>query len=533
MNNRYIPKGSTERRFDDIPAVAYLYQNKDGKPAAVVYSGRRSKPDWHFRFQDDERREKKIKEWIDELKKHAEYKAEQKEKMKGHPSSHAQGSANLKADLETNFPGVKFSVKSKSFSMGDSIDASWTDGPTYQQVDLIARTYQEGHFDGMTDMYEYDNTKKFEKGSAKYVFCSRRESPALILKAAKLLNYNIPAGESDRSGCLPGLDWEQSQEVYRQARTMAVVAGKVKNTIKLVTAHTKTKTRPVDPVKLRTLADGMEKAIDGKFNSGVSQQNPTRRRLAIAEGMRRDGEQLQKVQFLLRVLADLHEAGIIPLELAYITTKTAAHTALFGYQDKIQAAIDIANGKPPEDPKAKILRDLDRELIGCKIPGFFITPKDVAAQVVELADIREGMEVLEPEAGRGDIAEHINHGSHLTCIEYQQRLAKILELRGFSVICGDFLEHTGQYDRIVQNSPFENNQSIEHTKHAYQCLKPEGRMVSIVCESAFFKNDKTAIAFREWLEEKNAEIIDLPAGAFAGTITSTGAKARIVIIDKD
>jgi hypothetical protein len=248
--------------------------------------------------------------------------------------------------------------------------------------------------------------------------------------------------------------------------------------------------------------------------------------------MRKDGERLQKVQFILRALADLHEAGTVPPELVKITTKTAADTAIFGYDDKIQAAVDIANGKPPEDPKEKTLRDLDRELIGCKIPGFFITPKETAQRVVELADIREGMDVLEPEAGRGDIAEHINHGSNLTCIEYQQRLAEILELRGFDTICGDFLEHTGAYDRIVMNPPFERNQDIEHTRHAYQCLKSDGRLVSIIGEGAFFRNDKTATAFREWIEELNAEVIDLPAGTFQGTITSTGVKARIVVIDK-
>ena len=299
-------------------------------------------------------------------------------------------------------------------------------------------------------------------------------------------------------------------------------------------SHTAPKPVSDIPAKLRTLADGMEKAIDGKMNSATSQQNPTRRRLAMAEGMRKDGEQLQKVQFLLRALADLHKAGTVPGELAKVTSKAAAQIALTGWGgDKIQLAVDLANGKPPEDPKAKTLRDLDRELIGCKIPGFFITPKNVAQRVIELADIREGMEVLEPSAGRGDIAELVNHGSKLTCIEYQQKLAGILELRGFNTICGDFLEHTGEYDRVCMNPPFENAQDIKHTRHAYQLLKPGGRLVSILGEGAFFRNDKVATDFRGWLEERGAEIIDLPAGAFQGTITSTGVKARIVVIDKD
>ena len=310
------------------------------------------------------------------------------------------------------------------------------------------------------------------------------------------------------------------------------------NTIPATIPHTVTHTAPKPasdiPAKLRTLADGMEKAIDGKMNSATSQQNPTRRRLAMAEGMRKDGEQLQKVQFLLRALADMHEAGTVPPELVRITSKAAAHTALFGWkEEKIQLAVDIANGKPPEDPKAKTLRDLDRELIGCKIPGFFITPKDIAQQVIELADIREGMEVLEPSAGRGDIAELVNHGSKLTCIEYQQKLASILELKGFKTICGNFLEHTGSYDRICMNPPFEQFQDVKHIRHAYQLLKSGGRLVSILGEGAFFRSDKVVTDFREWLEERGAEVIDLSAGAFQGTITSTGVKARIVVIDKD
>lgn len=617
MITRFIPQDAIKRCFNEIPAVVYLYTGNDGKPAAVAYGGKRSKPDWHFRFQNDMRREKKIEEWLAGLKAHADRVKEYRAKQKENPSEHAKGAKNLKADLEANFPGVKFSVRSKTFSMGDDIRVSWTDGPTCEEVDLIAKAYQHGHFNSMEDIYEHDSSGKYDRGSAKYVNCSRRESPSLIIKAAQAIGYDIPTGESDRSGHLPGMDFEQSKEIYRKARTMAVIKEKnhtrpvlkvnarqtltLSNTegvtvteniekkgieirfqskpaqevIEILKAHgwrwsrfnvcwynkntqdnmdfaqsftvdtlnqgTSTVNTPrctakrntQDIVtKLRTLADGMEKTIDGKINSGIRQQNPTRRRSMIAEGMRKDGEQLQKVQFLLRALADMHEAGNIPTELARITTKTAAHTALFGYQDKIQAAVDIANKKLPEDPKEKSLRDLDRELIGCKIPGFFVTPKEKAKMMVELADIQEGMDVCEPEAGRGDIAEHINHGARLTCIEYNYRLAEILKLRGFNTICGDFLEHTGTYDRIVMNPPFEHSQDIKHTRHAFQCLKPKGRLVSIVSEGAFFRNDKIATAFREWIDEMGAEVIGLPSGAFSGTITSTGVKARIVVVDK-
>src|SRR5258706_15715765 len=57
--------------------------------------------------------------------------------------------------------------------------------------------------------------------------------------------------------------------------------------------------------KLRTLADGMDAAIAQKMNSGAN-QNMTRRRIAIAQSMRQDGERLQRVQATLRRLADAH-----------------------------------------------------------------------------------------------------------------------------------------------------------------------------------------------------------------------------------
>ncbi len=173
---RYIPEGSTERRFEEIPAVVYLYTNRNGKPTAIAYGGKRNKPDWHYNFPSEERREERITEWIEGLKAHAERIKEYRQKRKSDPSRHALGAKNLKLDLEKNFPGVKFSVRSDSFSMGDAIRVSWTDGPTTDQVSMIGDRYQHGHFNGMEDIYEYDHEGDYSRGSAKYVSYSRDTS---------------------------------------------------------------------------------------------------------------------------------------------------------------------------------------------------------------------------------------------------------------------------------------------------------------------------------------------------------------------
>jgi hypothetical protein len=55
-----------------------------------------------------------------------------------------------------------------------------------------------------------------------------------------------------------------------------------------------------------------------------------------------------------------------------------------------------------------------------------------------------------------------------------------------------------------------------------------------VGEGAFFRQDKKAVAFREWLEEVGGTNEKLPAGTFqgAGLLAQTGVQARLVIVDK-
>lgn len=86
----------------------------------------------------------------------------------------ALAAKNLKIELAAAFPRVKFSVTSSSFSMGDSVDVRWTDGPTSDQVGPIADRYQQGSFDGMEDLYTY-NTNAFHEvfGGSKYVIAQR------------------------------------------------------------------------------------------------------------------------------------------------------------------------------------------------------------------------------------------------------------------------------------------------------------------------------------------------------------------------
>lgn len=87
-------------------------------------------------------------------------------------TTQAKAAKQLKKELKKEFPGVKFSVKSESFSGGDAVRVSYTDGPTTKEVKAIADKYQYGSFDGMRDIYEMTNTDE-NLPQVKYVTINR------------------------------------------------------------------------------------------------------------------------------------------------------------------------------------------------------------------------------------------------------------------------------------------------------------------------------------------------------------------------
>jgi len=179
------------------------------------------------------------------------------------------------------------------------------------------------------------------------------------------------------------------------------------------------------------------------------------------------------------------------------------------------------------------------ELRGKQLDGFFPTPRRVIEQMLDLAGIEQTHRILEPSCGKGDILDAIRREHpdvDLTAVEKNLTLQGVLTAKGFSDIVsyGDFLEHGGEYDRVLMNPPFEHGQDIEHVRHAYELLARGGRLVSVVCEGPFFRSDAKSVAFREWLDECGADVEQLPEDAFAGVdaFRQTGVKTRLVTIDK-
>lgn len=57
----------------------------------------------------------------------------------------------LRQALKESFPGQKFSVKSRTYAGGASIDVKWLDGPIAKDVEPILARFKSAYFDGMID----------------------------------------------------------------------------------------------------------------------------------------------------------------------------------------------------------------------------------------------------------------------------------------------------------------------------------------------------------------------------------------------
>jgi hypothetical protein len=280
--------------------------------------------------------------------------------------------------------------------------------------------------------------------------------------------------------------------------------------------------------KFFKLANGMQKQIDEKLNPATASQNLTRLRARIIASMRREGERLQKIQQALLTLASAAINGDLPESLAKVSSRSHIELLLHyqsfpkgqwdghlrtilekinirGFEAFDRARSDLlglCEDRPEteEEKRAKELKALELDLRLRKEPGFFVTPKAVVDKMLELAAIDPEHTVLEPSAGLGNIADHLPK-DQVKVIEWNSSRNRFLQLKGYDVVGDDFLEHRDRYDRIIMNPPFENAQDIDHVRHAYECLNQGGRLVSIMSAGPFFRGDKKAQAFSEWLDD--------------------------------
>lgn len=160
--------------------------------------------------------------------------------------------------------------------------------------------------------------------------------------------------------------------------------------------------------------------------------------------------------------------------------------------------------------------------------NFFASPPDVVQHLMHLAQPKPGMRALEPEAGRGAIADAlVDAGCIVDCIELMEAnhafLAK--SSRYNSLRKADFLTIAPrpEYDLIVMNPPFLRQSDIRHVEHATRFLAPQGCLVAVMAASVSFRQNRLTQDFREMVYDRGGVIDDLPDGSFkpSGTLVRT------------
>ncbi|NMC45956.1 MAG: SAM-dependent methyltransferase [Chloroflexi bacterium] len=188
-----------------------------------------------------------------------------------------------------------------------------------------------------------------------------------------------------------------------------------------------------------------------------------------------------------------------------------------------------------KDPRSEVEGLIESGTIELERDGFFETPRAVVDRMLELVPLPVGAFVLEPSAGMGAIAKVLREcgGSvNIWCVEKNDDRA--LKLRDWfgDVFCCDFLtwEPKERFTHVYMNPPFENLQDVDHVMHAYDLLEDGGTLVSVMAESAFFRNDNKASLFRSWAFSNDIYTEQLPEGSFKES--GTGVNTRLIVAYK-
>jgi hypothetical protein len=290
--------------------------------------------------------------------------------------------------------------------------------------------------------------------------------------------------------------------------------------------------------RCRNAATALEKHITAKHDSAnrMLALPPTRKRLQDANGLRREGIRLARIQRTLLKLAGMHEDGSILPELASLVTRASVERALFSQSPKGAIHLIYESTDLSESGVELALR-LEREAMLLKIPGFFPTPAAVATELLTFAALEKPALILEPSAGSGCLIDAIRKQHPAAGISYCELNCFLLDLlrakyertETIHFIGRDFLEldiahFELRFDGILLNPPFENREDIDHVSHGYKLLARKGVLAAIISEGSFSRTDRKTLAFREFLGARNAQVIALPSGSFRSSGTQVAAR---------
>ena len=198
-----------------------------------------------------------------------------------------------------------------------------------------------------------------------------------------------------------------------------------------------------------------------------------------------------------------------------------------------------------KDPRGKLTDACGNgSIVTAKDEDFYPTPREVAVTLVQKAveylDISKPWSFLEPSAGKGDIACCVPYQGckSFALVEINKDRAEQLKERfkGFgrvNVYNLDFMDiHSVkvfedtpklEFDIIIMNPPFSNNQAPKHILHAWSMLKSGGVLGAIMPPNCETKEQKVYLELQEKVMVHKKWSQELPEGTFkeAGTMIKT------------
>ena len=169
--------------------------------------------------------------------------------------------------------------------------------------------------------------------------------------------------------------------------------------------------------------------------------------------------------------------------------------------------------------------------------NFYPTPKELLDKITEGIDWKQVQSVLEPSAGKGDIADYVNEryknetwnrGLDVDCIEIDDTLCQTLKGKELRVVHNDFLTFNTfkHYDLIIMNPPFSDG--AKHLLHALSLQKDNFGIICILNAETIrnpYTNERKDLVNR--LEKMNAEI-EYMEGQFLSAERPTGVEIAVI-----
>lgn len=129
------------------------------------------------------------------------------------------------------------------------------------------------------------------------------------------------------------------------------------------------------------------------------------------------------------------------------------------------------SSRSAEETEALEIAQLKREALWQSIHDYFPTFRHLIKRMIELAELKPGMRVLELSTGSGSICEHLRAaGIESDCFEVSPTLRSFLTRQVFSLIGDDFVQATPKpiYHRAIVNPPFSLGNGIYYIQQAFK-----------------------------------------------------------------